>query len=831
MESPAETLKVLTACKLLNMTPGKITPKRFLQIFLESENSDIAYLRRLWAQPRGIGSTMYLVKLLRDEIMSSDGGSKEWTDFIQKEAVNVLVSQEPPRGYYPRGSFQSSVSVKESFFSPQEQQVQQAHLTQDHMPFMYGLINGMLQAGGVVDDHTGDEDEPDSHDLHFSPDGFGEVSYYHGLLGQERINARFARIATTICGMVAFAHNRRHNGLQLTNAIRFTACGVSERVHEYLHYLGLCSSRRTAMSALGTLASEGQRSIRGAMSMKRTALIAPTICIDNIDMVQGVHDLSVSNRAKTFRGTWGYIHVPSNTLLKTLNPEELTLASYHDSLIKAKSFSIEPKHFLPNPEAAISEMRVWKSQIAKVLMENIAEPSHKCTSIPTVPPPIEVISHEKPVIHMLKLMDVSDNSAESIGQVFGTILKQSGLSEEDFYGRLQPMDGDLGTVQNFNSLRSQRYPSPYGKESLNNIIFQLGASHTLWNIASTIFTHHFGDASDQSNVGAWQFLEALGFPSEKAIQKKDFNLMINQMEKILEASLYYCLRLVMKTEFQDIGEKRTTIPTDQWNDIVETCYQRFCSPEARSAAALDKNTKLSNTLIMMHDFSSVVEAKRSMSSGDIGRLMNVWKKWCLMTQGLKGLTNYSSYLPRMVLLLNEILPPALGKFLKHNLLFSPTGRKDHFVAKDNYLECQNYWLKYVYNNTGNGTKIDRLRDLFSTNILLLQGMFQSLKVDCGATVIHQSHKNRLDQWSLAMFMQMGNHRDILNQFPTQHPTSIAPIDNTYLTGLAKLKKTIRTSDPQLKKFTKHLLPKGQPSMMREGVVEDSEDEDDSVVDM
>jgi hypothetical protein len=85
MESPAETLKVLTACKLLNTTPGKITPKRFLQIFLESKNSDIAYLRRLWAQPRGIGSTMYLVKLLRDEIMSSDGGSKEWTDFIQKE--------------------------------------------------------------------------------------------------------------------------------------------------------------------------------------------------------------------------------------------------------------------------------------------------------------------------------------------------------------------------------------------------------------------------------------------------------------------------------------------------------------------------------------------------------------------------------------------------------------------------------------------------------------------------------------------------------------------------------------------------------------------------
>jgi hypothetical protein len=172
-------------------------------------------------------------------------------------------------------------------------------------------------------------------------------------------------------------------------------------------------------------------------------------------------------------------------------------------------------------------------------MEHLAVPMSKSSSIPTVPPPIEVM---KPAIHMLKLMDVSENSAESIGQVFSTLLKQSGMSKGDFYSCLQPMDGDLGTVQNFNSLRLQRYPSPYGKESLNNIVFQLGASHTLWNIASTIFSHHFGDSSDQGNVGAWQFLEALGFPLEKAIQKKDFNLMINQMEKVMEATLYYCLR-------------------------------------------------------------------------------------------------------------------------------------------------------------------------------------------------------------------------------------------------------------------------------------------------
>jgi hypothetical protein len=174
--------------------------------------------------------------------------------------------------------------------------------------------------------------------------------------------------------------------------------------------------------------------------------------------------------------------------------------------------------------------------------------------------------------------------------------------------------------------------------------------------------------------------------------------------------------VVLKNQFENIGEKLVTLPTEQWNEIVNECYCRFCSPEACRDAAQESNPKLNNTLIMLHDFSSVVEAKRSMKAGDIGRLINVWKKWCLMTQGLKGLTNYSSNLPRLVLLLTEVLSPDLRKYLSHNLLMSPTGRPNHFVGKDHWLECQNYWLKYVYNHTGNGTKIDLLRDLFLVNI-------------------------------------------------------------------------------------------------------------------
>jgi hypothetical protein len=51
-------------------------------------------------------------------------------------------------------------------------------------------------------------------------------------------------------------------------------------------------------------------------------------------------------------------------------------------------------------------------------------------------------------------------------------------------------------------------------------------------------------------------------------------------------------------------------------------------------------------------------------------------------------------------LINEILPRGLAKVILHLLFFAPGGRQNHFVAKDNHLENQNYWLKFFFNHTG-----------------------------------------------------------------------------------------------------------------------------------
>ncbi|KAA1106872.1 hypothetical protein PGTUg99_024586 [Puccinia graminis f. sp. tritici] len=206
-----------------------MTPKRLLHIFLDSNNSEIAYLRRLWACPQGLDSTMQLLNLLRDEILSSKGGCSRWSDFIQQEAISILLSQEPPGGNHPAGSFHSSLTVKEAFFMAKEQRVQERSMTSKDMPFLYGLMDGMLWGHGHDKATSANDDPSASQDLsedhsgapngQASPEDFAAVSYYLALSGEECKNAWINCIATTICSIMAFARNQRANGLQLKNVL------------------------------------------------------------------------------------------------------------------------------------------------------------------------------------------------------------------------------------------------------------------------------------------------------------------------------------------------------------------------------------------------------------------------------------------------------------------------------------------------------------------------------------------------------------------------------------------------------------------------------------
>jgi hypothetical protein len=108
-----------------------------------------------------------------------------------------------------------------------------------------------------------------------------------------------------------------------------------------------------------------------------------------------------------------------------------------------------------------------------------------------------------------------------------------------------------------------------------------------------------------------------------------------------------------------------------------------------------------------------------MKDGDYGRLMFMWQRWAVMTQGLGNMPHYSKHLPKLIVLLYHVLPKPLSSIILNTLLLSPSGKLGHFMATDLYLELQNYWLKFFFNHSGIGTDIDRLKEVFSSNIAVV----------------------------------------------------------------------------------------------------------------
>ncbi|PLW58264.1 hypothetical protein PCANC_00916 [Puccinia coronata f. sp. avenae] len=646
------------------------------------------------------------------------------------------------------------------------------------MPFLYNLIRNKIEKDiSEVETKDKDEEQEESN----LADSFAEVEagmadvVIDHLQEDDQIDPKLRKnlltlsehdvniiegyglIAQTVCAMVAFACNRRHNAHQMRNSLMFLSAGVTERVSSCLNYLGLCSLRRTAHAALQTLGRQAKDTLKKRFELG--PVLPPSICFDNLDFQQKVHMKSVGHYAIMFHGTWGYLHSPPASILPHLDPAEMTIKALNRSLHLASKKDVMPDSFAISRESNDHFALVLKSQITRVILEYVAVPIESHASFQRNPPPVRPIPPESPNVSMLKLMIVPDNSAQGVGEVFTGIIQQSGLTNDDFHSRVQIIEGDLGSCNIFDTLRSQRTPGRSNKASLHNVLPIPGAAHTLWNIAQAIFLHHWGDKKHCRDTGAWRTLHALGIPANKPVTKKDFNLMLSHIERIHKVGLLYFALITLEKNQKPQGQARRDF-------------------SAVAPLGASKSPAYWNMLLRICDFATVVKASRAMKAGDPGRLMFMWEHWAIMTQALPKLPHYSKHLPKLILTLKEALLKSLSRVFESTLLISPTGRANKFVATDCFLELQNYWLKYFFNHSGIGTNINRLKDVFSINIPVL------LKLESGSNYVSQTHQNHMDIQSINNFLRMAEKEE-LNQLPSTGFTPAAVTD-VYTGGIKKL---------------------------------------------
>lgn len=138
---------------------------------------------------------------------------------------------------------------------------------------------------------------------------------------------------------------------------------------------------------------------------------------------------------------------------------------------------------------------------------------------------------------------------------------------------------------------------------------------------------------------------------------------------------------------------------DDCNRLLDAVWSQYFDTAAIDLALKKKKHTQYNLMLRLGDFATVMEAHEATRAGDIGRLMNMWKRWAIMAQGVPGPTHYARHIPRIVMLLEEDLPETLAHALKHSMLIPSNDRDDHWLPLDEYQEVHICWLKDVYDNT------------------------------------------------------------------------------------------------------------------------------------
>ncbi|PLW41572.1 hypothetical protein PCANC_17426 [Puccinia coronata f. sp. avenae] len=748
-----EDYKIKEICTL--MSQYNYTPKSFMNAYLNNDHITSATQQRFWGTEKGWPSTSRLLGSIRLVVSKNKEGLQYWREFILSEATEIVKYEKPPSGAYPAGAYHNTSKILErpSRIRPADEKDTDSSESDSKLP-----------------------SDSDSDDL--------EEVGGQSILVLDHFHCTEVA-ARTICGMVAFLANQRHNSQALSNSLTFLACGVTKRLNKFLHYIGLSASRSTAQTALSQLSHQANRQIVQKLSNSSIGTMAPFLCVDNLDFEQRVHSKSLGHSTRMFHGTWGYVHHPHPALVASVPSADLTVESFQKAMSDVATLQVIPKMFVPSPANEQHWSLVLKAQLGRAFLEYVGEPMDSKISIATAPPVIDQISADAPDITMLKL---SDNSAQGVGEVFDSIISQSRMDAVKFSSCLQVIDGDLSTCTNISTLRTQRIPSAHIEDALSNVLTILGGAHTLWNIAHAIYTKHEGDSSDSRDSGSWRFLKGLGIPSANLVDKKDYTLMIKNIKKIHMATLVHCIMIVLGTEKDSITEELPKLTSKKVSDTIKKTYIQFFSPESKAKAASNSSPKLSNLILRLSDFATIVEGNLAMKCGDIGRVMNIWKRWAIIAQGIKKLTQYSIQLPRMIILLNYALPDGLSQVIKHSLLVAPNAGRKHYLPKDQYLEMKNYWLKHFFNDTGRGTNINPLKDLYSVNVTLLQDLIRSLTAEIHKKPIFQSHHNQTDLRSMNNCLRMCRQNNVCTTNARTNDYKPELVENFFSKGLASIRE-------------------------------------------
>lgn len=279
------------------MSTQQTNTKKFLLAYLQSLDPSTVKRKKQWGSvKKGWKTTEAILDAIDKLVNAKPQCRQKWNDWVLKKAKVIVAAQSPPTS----SLYININKLDTTFFDPKTEVKREATIIKS-MDFIHELITFKLgvdkiPGGGIISESSGSDKDSDLesdsglilHEEFRSKSKSTENYVYHKSNDKaENTKTRLKAIALTIVQMLAFGSNRRCNSLQVQNTITLLACGVSERVNQYLYQVGLSASRKSALRGLLVLAKENAMLIK--KKIKAAGTFGFLICIDNLDMMERVH--------------------------------------------------------------------------------------------------------------------------------------------------------------------------------------------------------------------------------------------------------------------------------------------------------------------------------------------------------------------------------------------------------------------------------------------------------------------------------------------------------------------------------------------------------------
>ncbi|KAH7905106.1 hypothetical protein BJ138DRAFT_1018176 [Hygrophoropsis aurantiaca] len=554
----------------------------------------------------------------------------------------------------------------------------------------------------VHGDHTGLREESESEPDSWIEDMDGGDSWgdgFSGETGEDWKAQGFVRNATFtlvfVISMMAFTRNGATNLFAMVLGLFLEIGGTSSRVISTLSNAGVCVSTTTIERLKKVLSDDAKHH---AVQLMQGSDQFMTI-FDNINIylrkfqqrlfnknsmihatnvaVVALHDVSseAGNLSKKLENRGKRSAATGDDIKPTLEDEQKIFGSFKGLVT----------HFIlaycPGNES-------WKDRPRMIKIADELMASDR-------PLPVRK-SDTRP----LGMFDVDEGSKKGIINVLKSIQEISGLTEEEWSGKVRIIAGDWLTTSNLRSARRDRnddinsmerleYP-----EDLSQLFhFALNASHMMMRL-------HFGNAiNDPGSLAKHKGLLNRTWDAAK-LNYADGKALIRH--SLIARILYTIMLKNGMTRWSELAKWKPE--EEEVSKFVQEFVLEYTNPSTAENAKAIQDDWRAHSVYFIRDTLLFCEFEHAVSHADAGRVLRVLKYWSFSFRGA-GLHNYARECIEILLRWKYELSPELRAALEQSWFINRWGLPGRWIAADLYLEQLNFWVKRVFIAKGSGVTL------------------------------------------------------------------------------------------------------------------------------